>query len=244
MLTRFGGHPEQGIHTLNFVIRNYSPADPRQSADMFGTAAMAALKGKSRKSPQTEAVRTVRPKLEIEKEMQPVIQVAWALGKDGVQRIMAFADLSAHDGANLFKSKFEFDVKTNLSKPVDSDANTAAKNANLFMDSVPASWGFMYNGNNKIKFCAQNVHYLEHQLNWLRSNAEASAWPSAINLATDLPKDYNESNRVPVDMFLCDSIDIHTQLTPGDKSAENKGIFNHMLVEATFTQGNLPNCTY
>ena len=211
---------------------------------MFGAAAMAALKGKSRRSPQTEGVRAVRPRVEYEKEMQPFIKVEWASGKDGVPRIMAFADISAHDGKNLFKSKFEYNLQKNTSTPADSDATIAAKNANMFMDSVPASFGFMYNGDNKIKFCAQNVHYLNHQINWLQQNAEASAWPSRVQFAPDLPERYNESERIAVDMFLCESIDINTQLSPGDKSAENKTIYNHMVAQAALNKGNLPTCTY
>ena len=203
---------------------------------MVGAAALAALKGKSRQSPQTESARSVRPRVAREKEMQPAIQVAWAPNKEGVQSIMAFAALSPHDGNNLFKTNWVFDINSNSNKPADSDATAAAKNANLFLDSMPASFGFMYNGENKVKFCAQNVHYLRHQINWLRLNAEASDWPAHFQLDADLPPSYNTAERIQLDIFLCNSIDILTQLSPGEKSNLHKKIYNDMVKNATGTR--------
>ena len=168
--------------------------------------------------------------------MQPAIQVAWAPNKEGVQSIMAFAALSPHDGNNLFKTNWVFDINSNSNKPADSYATAAAKNANLFLDSMPASFGFMYNGENKVKFCAQNVHYLRHQINWLRLNAEASDWPAHFQLDADLPPSYNTAERIQLDIFLCNSIDILTQLSPGEKSNVHKKIYNDMVKNATGTR--------
>ena len=102
---------------------------------MFGAAALKALKGKTR-SPQTEFTRPVKQRVEhpIEKVMQDLISVMLG-GKEGAH-IMAFVHLAKHDADNMFKTKWIYDVKNSCNKPADSDATLAAKNANLFMDSL------------------------------------------------------------------------------------------------------------
>ena len=66
----------------------------------------------------------------------------------------------------------------------------------------------------------------------------------AVQLASDLPQGYDKSELFAVDMFLCESIDINTQLNPGDKSAEARAIYKHMVEQAAVNKGNLPTCTY
>ena len=88
---------------------------------MFAAASLKALQGKSR-SPQTEIRRTVKQKVDypIEKEMQANISVKWGGKSDHC--IMAFASLAKHDADNMFKTKWNYDVKTSCNKPSDSDA--------------------------------------------------------------------------------------------------------------------------
>ena len=117
----------------------------------------------------------------------------------------------------MFRTKWTYDVKSSCNKPSDSDATIAGKNANLFMDSAPAGFGFMWDGHGQIKFCAQNMHYLNMQIAWLRTNAEASEWPDEVIFAEDLPDEYHSGERIPIDVFLLDRIDISTQLSPGSK---------------------------
>ena len=72
--------------------------------------------------------------------------------------------------------------------------------------------------------------------NWLRLNAEASDWPANYELAAVLPPSYNTSERIQLDIFLCNSIDIITQLSPGEKSNVHKKIYNDMVKNATGTR--------
>ena len=161
---------------------------------------MAALKGKAR-SPQTEFRRAVKQKVDypIEKLMQDNISVKW--GGKADHCIMAFAPLSKHDAENMFKTKWQYDMKSSSNKPCDSDATIAGKNANLFLDSPPAAFGFMWDGHGQIKFCAQNMHYLKMQIAWLRANAEATEWPDEVEFAEDLPDEYHSGKRIAIDIF-------------------------------------------
>ena len=187
---------------------------------MFAAASLKALQGKAR-SPQTENRRPVKQKVDypIEKEMQANISVKWG-GKND-HSIMAFASLAKHDADNMFKTKWNYDVKSSCNKPSDSDATLAAKNANLFLDSAPAGFGFMWDGQNQIKFCAQNIDYLNMQVAWLRANAESSEWPDEIIFAEDLPDEYHSGERIPIDVFLLDRISISTQLSPGSSNCNS-----------------------
>ena len=184
---------------------------------MFAAASLNALKGKMR-SPQTEFRRPVKQKVDypIEKLMQDNISVKW--GGKADHCIMAFAPLAKHDAENMFKTKWQYDMKSSSNKPCDSDATIAGKNANLFLDSPPAAFGFMWDGPGQIKFCAQNIHYLNLQIAWLRANAEASEWPDEVIFAEDLPDEYHSGERIAIDVFLIDRIDISAQLSPGSSN--------------------------
>ena len=179
----------------------------------------------------------------IEKLMQDNISVKW--GGKADHCIMAFAPLSKHDAENMFKTKWQYDMKSSSNKPCDSDATMAGKNANLFLDSPPAAFGFMWDGPGQIKFCAQNIHYLNMQIAWLRANAEASEWPDEVIFAEDLPDEYHSGERIPIDVFLLDRIDISTQLSPGSSNcnttlyaafkANNKGTLTPPPLHAYFS---------
>ena len=77
---------------------------------MFAAASLKALQGKAR-SPQTENRRPVKQKVDypIKKEMQANISMKW--GKND-HSIMAFASLAKHDADNMFKTKWNYDVKS------------------------------------------------------------------------------------------------------------------------------------
>ena len=54
------------------------------------------------------------------------------------------------------------------------------------------------------------MHYLNMQIAWLRANAEASEWPSEVTFGADLPEQFHSGERIPIDIFLLDGIDIRT----------------------------------
>ena len=62
--------------------------------------------------------------------MQANISVKWG-GKND-HSIMAFASLAKHDADNMFKTKWNYDVKSSCNKSADSDATIAAPRTRIY----------------------------------------------------------------------------------------------------------------
>ena len=95
----------------------------------------------------------------------------------------------------------------------------------------------MWDGKGQIKFCAQNMDYLNVQLAWLRANAETSKWPSEVTFAADLPEQFLLGERIPIDIFLLDGIDITAQLSPGSSNC-NTTLYNSMQAQNPSIRAN------